>query len=340
MLLNSTSNHTESNTPLISIIIPTYNRKDELANCITSMADQSYKNFEIIIIDDCSADGTVDFLNDNFPEIKILKNKNRSGPTLARNIGIKKSKGSLILFIDSDIEFHSSHTLQNMVYVMQTYPDIGSIGGEIPASNNTGHAYGRLFKKDGKISVAVSNKYLNGDKDFKICDYLATCNCMVRRDTALKTGGFDPFYIFGAEDMDFGYAIRKSGYKNVVGYNYAVIHHRSKIGRFKEESIMYHRTGVRFIIKRYGLLSYFIRVLNDTGYIILFYLTLIPKIIIYMLKGKKMAGNHFFYGIKMIYSHLWNLMHLKETISCRKKDFLETKEMSNIVNEIQRRVSS
>lgn len=341
MILNTPPESDKINNPLISIIIPTYNRKVEISSCIASLSNQSYKHLEIIIIDDGSTDGTVDFIKNNYATIKVIRNEKRCGPSLARNIGIKESKGSLILFIDSDIAFYCDNTLQNMVNAMLAYPDVGSIGGEIPASNsNAEYAYGRSFKRDGKISVEVPIKYLEDSKNFKVCDYLATCNCMVRRDVALKTGGFDPFYIFGAEDMDLGFAINKLGYKNVVGYNYAILHHRSRIGRFKDESIMYHRTGIRFIIKNYGLSSYFMRALNDTGYIILIYLALIPKIIIYRLQRKKLVSDHFFYGVKMIQSHAWNLIHLKETILSREKNFLDSKEISAALDKVQKRVAT
>lgn len=94
-------------TPLVSIVIPTYNRKELLIEAVSSCIKQEYKNIEIIIIDDGSSDGTEsvveNMLNTKWQEYKIkyFKQKN-SGASAARNFGIQKAKGKYIQFLDSD----------------------------------------------------------------------------------------------------------------------------------------------------------------------------------------------------------------------------------------------
>ena len=88
-----------------SIIIPTYNRQDQIKECITSVLNQNFDNFEIIIIDDNSTDKTLDICKnikkkDN--RIKILNNKKNLGVGETRNKGLLKAKGKYVLFIDSD----------------------------------------------------------------------------------------------------------------------------------------------------------------------------------------------------------------------------------------------
>ena len=89
---------------LISIIVPVYNSEKYLEKCISSILNQTYKNIEIIIVDDGSKDKSVEIC-DNFSKnnknIKVFHKKNE-GVSIARNYGISKAKGDYILFIDSD----------------------------------------------------------------------------------------------------------------------------------------------------------------------------------------------------------------------------------------------
>lgn len=93
--------------PLVSIIIPAYNVENYMANCLNSVFDQSYKNLEVIIIDDCSTDKTrsticklIEHYNDQ--RFKLLNLDSNVGVSTARNIGIRNSSGELIYFLDSD----------------------------------------------------------------------------------------------------------------------------------------------------------------------------------------------------------------------------------------------
>ena len=91
-------------SPLISVIIPTYNSYKFLIQSIESVINQSYREWELIIIDDNSIDGTFKILdyykkNKKIKCIKLLKNR---GPAYCRNLGVKISKGKYISFLDSD----------------------------------------------------------------------------------------------------------------------------------------------------------------------------------------------------------------------------------------------
>ena len=89
---------------MISVIIPTYNRLHLIDRAIKSVLNQSYKSFEIIVIDDGSSDGTYDFIQRTFLDVLILKQLNK-GVSSARNLGLKVAKGDWIAFLDSDDEW-------------------------------------------------------------------------------------------------------------------------------------------------------------------------------------------------------------------------------------------
>lgn len=88
--------------PLISVIIPTYNRADTLAEAICSVLSQTYDNIELIIVDDGSTDGTDEVLEQFSGQVISRRTKNNSGACAARNLGLKISTAEYVAFLDSD----------------------------------------------------------------------------------------------------------------------------------------------------------------------------------------------------------------------------------------------
>lgn len=98
------------NDPFFSIIIPTFNRENAIERCINSVLNQSYQNFEIIVVDNDSRDNTIQVVNsilDN--RITLISNPKNLERCVSRNIGIEKAKGSHICFLDSDDYFLDNH---------------------------------------------------------------------------------------------------------------------------------------------------------------------------------------------------------------------------------------
>jgi glycosyltransferase involved in cell wall biosynthesis len=101
--------------PIFSVIIPCYNSKSYIDRGIISLEKQSFKNFEVIFVDDCSTDGTYDFLlgyqeRSNL-NIQVFRNFKNSGPGASRNFAIQKAKGEYLTFMDSD-DWYESDTLE------------------------------------------------------------------------------------------------------------------------------------------------------------------------------------------------------------------------------------
>ena len=88
---------------LVSIIMPSWNTENYIAESIQSVIDQTYKNWELIIVDDCSTDNTDEVVRAfNDQRIKYLKNEKNSGAALTRNRALKEARGEWIAFLDSD----------------------------------------------------------------------------------------------------------------------------------------------------------------------------------------------------------------------------------------------
>lgn len=111
---------------LVTVIIPTYNRREWIGACLDSVRAQTHANVETLVIDDCSTDGTVEWLRSDpryaFANIHV-QSKN-GGASLARNTGIGMARGELIVFIDSD-DLLAPHHIETAVRVFQSQSNIG-----------------------------------------------------------------------------------------------------------------------------------------------------------------------------------------------------------------------
>ncbi|MEM4336798.1 MAG: glycosyltransferase family 2 protein [Candidatus Woesearchaeota archaeon] len=95
----------------ISIIIPAYNEEKYISRCISTLLSQSYKNFELIIVDDGSTDRTISIVRKFMKEDKRIKllSQSHGGPGRARNLGAKHAKGEILVFVDADMEFDKDY---------------------------------------------------------------------------------------------------------------------------------------------------------------------------------------------------------------------------------------
>lgn len=110
-----------TNSPLISIITPSYNSEDTILRCYESIKTQDYENWEWLVTDDCSSDKTVSVLNkicklDN--RVKVFSNDLNLGAGISRNNSIDKSKGDFLAFLDSDDEFLDTKLSSQLNFMM------------------------------------------------------------------------------------------------------------------------------------------------------------------------------------------------------------------------------
>ncbi len=106
--------------PQISVIIPTFNRRDRLAKALASVLAQEDVCFEVIVVDDGSTDGTREMIQKDFPSVSYLWQENQ-GPSAARNRGIERAQGEWIAFLDSDDEW-TPDKLKTQLYYFEKHP--------------------------------------------------------------------------------------------------------------------------------------------------------------------------------------------------------------------------
>ncbi len=177
------------NQPLISVVMPVYNRKDVVMNAIDSVLSQTYENFELIVVDDASTDGTTELLKEiDHDKVRVIyheKNKYASG---ARNTGLKESKGELIAYLDSD-NLWDERYLEATVGAFLCLPDAGGI-------YSAQYRFETYDSNPFAVQFSALNKSLLHNHNF------VDMNCFAHRKSVCnKIDGFDET-IKGADDWD------------------------------------------------------------------------------------------------------------------------------------------
>lgn len=135
--------------PLVSIITPCYNAQDFIARTIESVLNQTYQNWEMIIVDDLSIDKSLEILSKyalNESRVKIIKNDVNQGVGKSRNFAIHKAKGKYIAFLDSD-DVWLSHKLEKQVKFMLKYAVTISYSSYLTIDEN-GISIGAFYVRD------------------------------------------------------------------------------------------------------------------------------------------------------------------------------------------------
>lgn len=238
----------------LSIIIVSYNTKDFLNNCINSLLNCISKkiNYEIIVADNASTDGSVKEVQNYNPKIKIIANKENLGFSKANNIGIRASSESrYILFLNSDTLMQKK-TIEEMIEFMDTHRDAGAStcklvmpNGKIDDALHRGfptpwnalcHFSGleKLFPKS-KLFAGYSLGWKDFEKTHEI-DALAGAFMLVRREAGEQVKWWDEDYFFYGEDIDFCYMLKQKGWKIYYVSNVFVIHYKGVSGGIKSVS--------------------------------------------------------------------------------------------------------
>ncbi|MCX7396131.1 MAG: glycosyltransferase family A protein [Planctomycetales bacterium] len=179
-------------SPFFSVVIPTYNRESTLAETLASVAAQEFQDFECIVVDDGSTDGTV-AIAQSFPFVRVICQQN-SGPGVARNTGVNAAKGQYMAFLDSD-DVWFPLTLSNYANVISQCKSPAFVTGKP-----------QLFYQPEELSICVEHPvefesfadYFSSGDEWR---WFGVSSFVIRRDLFLQVGGFADGRING-EDAD------------------------------------------------------------------------------------------------------------------------------------------
>lgn len=201
---------------LVSVIIPSWNGEKLLKTCLSSLKKQSFNNFEVIMVDNGSTDGSVDYIRKYFPEVKIIQLKKNFGFARAVNEGIRKSVGKYIFLLNNDTEINKD-CLKFLVMDIQKKKvefvvpkfldfyqrDILELAGNSFVIDAVGHLYSTAIGKKDSQKFSISG-----------FTFLAPGGgCLFQKLLFEKVGLFDEDYFLYLEDADFSLRAQLAGFK-------------------------------------------------------------------------------------------------------------------------------
>ena len=209
-------------SPKVSIIIVNYNGKELLQKCLDSLLKVNYDNFEIILVDNNSTDGTVEFITKNYPSLIIIKLDSNKGFAEPNNVAAKISKGKYLLFLNNDTVVTPNFIFE-MVKVMETDKKIAICqslllkpDGSVDSSGDFIDHLGVVYNSKTKIDEIREVSSARG------------ASMLVRSDIFEKLDGFDQKFFVTFEDVDLCWR------SWILGYRVLII----------PTSIVYHEGGI------------------------------------------------------------------------------------------------
>lgn len=224
----------------ISVIIPTHNRCDLLKNAIDSVLNQTYKDFELIIIDDASTDDTEKYINSiNSDKISYIKNRISVGGSQARNIGMENANGEYIAFLDDDDEW-IYNKLEKQIALFEKDKELGLIYTGVKLKYED---HNITYNTIPSLRGYVFNKIL-------IKNYIGvTPSVMIKKEVINKAGNFDKS-LPARQDYDFWIRICKYYKIDYVKEPLVISYVRSSINRISSDVISYEK-AIEIINKKY-----------------------------------------------------------------------------------------
>lgn len=247
----------------IGIIIVNYNGKHLLEKNLQSVVDTEYEDFEIIVVDNASVDGSIEYLKKNFSTVKIVESKENLGFGRGNNLGVKEYPNfDAYLFLNNDVSVPKDW-LGKLVVTLQEKNDAGAVGPKILYSKEKLGNDSRVINSAGIIVDKHFMPYDRYDKEedtqkynvVEEVDAIMGGAFLIKRDVFEKTGGFNPKMFLYYEDIDLSLRIRDLGYKIYYNGNAEVYHDHmassKKLG-MRKRNIMNMQNRFRSIISRKG----------------------------------------------------------------------------------------
>lgn len=212
-----------------SVIIPNWNGKELLSDCLHSLSCQSYADFEIIVVDNGSTDGSVEYLKTVFPKVQVISLDKNYGFAKAINEGVNVSLSAYVVFLNNDTQVDKDW-LKNLVATAKKYTQAISISSKL--LNFYDHkiidGVGILINEVGQARSIGWKETDEGQYEDLTYIFGATGGAaLFKRDDFIKVGMFDENYFMYSEEVDFAFRAQFLGYKSVCCLK-AVVYHKHK----------------------------------------------------------------------------------------------------------------
>ena len=231
----------------ISIVIVNYNTARLTAACLESILKDNWDvDAEIFVVDNGSSDGSVEMLEEQYPQVRLIANGENLGFARANNLALREAKGKYVLILNPDTVLPPG-TLQKVIRFMDIHPKIGVLGPKLVKADGSMDlacrrsfptvldvylrllGVDRLFPKS-KLFGHYNLLYLDPSKSYEV-DSVAGAFMLVRRQAIDEVGLFDERFFMYAEDLDWCYRFKLAGWKVFYLADVEVLHYKGKSTR-------------------------------------------------------------------------------------------------------------
>jgi GT2 family glycosyltransferase len=213
---------------MVSVIVVNWNGKAYLGECLTSLRNQTFLDFDVIVVDNGSTDGSVEYLESQFPGFaRILRNAENRGFSGGNNQGIKAARGQYIALLNNDAQA-DQEWLQELVKAAQAAPRAGMLASKIYLQgrpriiDNVGHLIFRDGLNRGRGRLEEDHGQFNEKEEVL---FPSGCAALYRREMLEEIGLFDEDFFAYGDDTDIGLKGRLAGWKCLYIPS-AVVYHR------------------------------------------------------------------------------------------------------------------
>jgi GT2 family glycosyltransferase len=204
---------------MLSVVILTCNSRKYISKCLASVFSQTTQNFEAIVVDNASSDGTKEFIRSNYPKVKLIENPRNFGASKARNQGVESSFGEWVLALDSDVVlgndfieqfFNAQNRFSSDIGMVQ--PNILNVDGKTVYSQGI---YLSAIKRFHDLNRGKPKdwKAANGKRILGPCSAAAFYRRSMLEKLKEKTGYFDERFFFLVEDVDLAWRAQRAGWE-------------------------------------------------------------------------------------------------------------------------------
>jgi GT2 family glycosyltransferase/DNA-binding beta-propeller fold protein YncE len=214
--------------PWVSVVVCAYNAADTIEDCLTSLEQLTYPNYEIILVNDGSRDATGE-IGRRHPDVRVIDIPN-GGLSAARNVGLSEAGGEIVAYTDADVRVDRDW----LTYLVQPFfhsDVVGSGGPNVVPPDDPPMAQSIARAPGGPTHVLL---------DDRIAEHVPGCNMAFRREALLAIGGFNAVYLRAGDDVDVCWRLQARGWR--IGFASAALvwhHHRATVKAYWRQQVGY-----------------------------------------------------------------------------------------------------
>lgn len=235
---------------MISFIILNYKTKELTCKCIEDILKNKTleeKEYEIIVVDNNSQDGSIEYIKHKFSDVNVIENKENMGFGNGNNVGVKNANGKYLILLNSDV-FIKDTNLNELLENIENIKNIGLLGCKVLNADSTiqsvGYKYPNIAREIRRNLLLWDYKFIKNiryknysNKGLFRTDWISGCFIVCEKDVYESVGGFDEKIFMYSEDIDLCARLNKLGRENYVNDEVSVYHLHGKSGNKKTPSL-------------------------------------------------------------------------------------------------------